>query len=332
MTASSSPTDSPNSNRVTVSGLPWHFLREHSDTVSAMLLGAARSLLPRRPNDSAAHAAVSRTAQTPSAGLLHAYARWCGAGERYQNTLPPHLVCAKIAMPVISQLTAQSPYPLLSVLNQGVRLRLHAPMPAFEPIQMQGRLVNASDDGSRARIHSQVIAGTASVPTAITIDAVAAVVIKARKDSETPRRAAQPDFETIGQWQARADEGQTFFWLTGDFNPIHTLPAFARRTRFGGCIMHGYGAFAQVFEALQRSGTHIADIDVRFVRPLPLPSAPLLIQRARTADPLGRYAIRLIDTAGTVYQAGHCCAHIVPEDVACEANSAEKSATTTPAN
>ena len=68
--------------------------------------------------------------------------------------------------------------------------------------------------------------------------------------------------------------------------------------------MHGYGAFAQVFEAIQNSGQTIADIDVRFIKPLPLPSPPLLIQVAATADAEGRHALRLTDVTGNLYQVG----------------------------
>lgn len=98
--------------------------------------------------------------------------------------------------------------------------------------------------------------------------------------------------------------GVKFFYMTGDFNPIHTLPAFARHTRFKGCIMHGYGAFAQVFEAVQRTGVTIRDIDIRFIKPLPLPSPCLLIQAARTPDADGRYAVRLTDADNNLYQIG----------------------------
>ncbi|MDI1302062.1 MAG: MaoC/PaaZ C-terminal domain-containing protein [bacterium] len=293
----------PMSAPVTVSSLPLRMLGEHTGTISAMLLGAARSLLPfKRPGVTGE--CITQTVPAPSAELRRAYAAWCGAGERYASSTPPHLVCAKITLPLVSQLTAQSPYPLLSVLNQGVRLRLHQPLPVGEAIRLSGSLIDASDDGYRARIHSRVEVGTASVPLAMTIDAMAAVMLKKRPDGENSDARVTPDFATIATWQAAANEGQTFFWLTGDFNPIHTLPAFARHTRFRGCIMHGYGAFAQVFEGLVNHGARIADIEVRFLRPLPLPSPPLLIQQARTADAQGRLAIRLIDTEGAVYQAG----------------------------
>ncbi len=290
-------------DRPTVADLPWGLLSEHLGTIGAMLGGAARSLLPgQRPGVTGA--VITQTVRPPSQALLAAYRAWSGA--RDDGSLPPHLVCAKLTLPLVSQLTAQAPYPLLSVLNQGLRLRLNAPLPAGEPLTLAGRLRDASDDGFRARIHSEVTVGTASAPAAVIVDAMAAVMLRPRPDDSARAPApVTPDFETVAQWQAAADEGQTFFWLTGDFNPIHTLPAFARHTRFRGCIMHGYGAFAQLYEGLVQSGAQIADIEVRFVRPLPLPSPPLLIQRARTPDAEGCHAIRLCSARdGTLFQVG----------------------------
>lgn len=290
-------------DRPTVADLPWGLLAEHAGTIGAMLGGAARSLLPgRRPGVTGA--VITQTVRPPSPALLAAYRAWSGA--RDDGQLPPHLLCAKLTLPLVSQLTAQAPYPLLSVLNQGLRLRLNAPLPAGEALTLSGRLLDASDDGFRARIHSEVTVGTASAPAAVIVDAMAAVMLRPRPDDAARAPAeAVPDHETVAHWQAAADEGQTFFWLTGDFNPIHTLPAFARHTRFRGCIMHGYGAFAQLYEGLVHSGAQIADIEVRFVRPLPLPSPPLLIQRARTPDAEGWHAIRLCAaTDGTLFQVG----------------------------
>lgn len=278
-------------------------LTEQTATISAFLLGAARSLLPGRKTGE--RATLVKRQVPPSTLLLDTYMAWSGADpSRYANAIPPHMVSARIALPLVSALTAQSPYPLLSVLNQGVRLQVHHPLPAGETLYLRGRLLDASDDGYRARIHSRVEVGSASVPDAISVDALAAVMLKKRPESGKDSERVEPDFATIGEWQAAADEGVKFFYMTGDFNPIHTLPAFARHTRFKGCIMHGYGAFAQVFEAVQRTGVTIRDIDIRFIKPLPLPSPCLLIQAARTPDADGRYAVRLTDADNNLYQVG----------------------------
>lgn len=284
-------------------------LTEQTATIRAFLLGAARSLLPG--GKTGERTTLVKRQAPPSALLLDTYMAWSGADpSRYADAIPPHMVSARIALPLVSALTAQSPYPLLSVLNQGVRLQVHHPLPAGETLYLRGRLLDASDDGYRARIHSRVEVGTASVPNAISVDALAAVMLEKRPPITTNKKAGkdskrvEPDYVTIGEWQAAADEGMKFFYMTGDFNPIHTLPAFAKHTRFKGCIMHGYGAFAQVFEAVQRSGVTIRDIDIRFIKPLPLPSPRLLVQTARTPDADGRYAVRLTDADNNLYQVG----------------------------
>ncbi|HVL00924.1 MAG TPA: MaoC family dehydratase [Dongiaceae bacterium] len=289
------------SKNVTVTELPYRLLLEHWDTMSAMAVGGLRSVLPLKRKHTAP-VPVQRTVNPPSPQLLQAYRDWCHAAN--SRGIPPHLVCAKLTMPVVADLTAQSPYPLLSVLNQGVRLQLHKPIPEGEALELKGELLDASDDGYRARIHSRVTVSTASAPNAMTIDAIAAVMLKKRPGGDSDKNRVEPDYVTIDQWQAAWNEGQTFFWLTGDFNPIHTVPALAKRTQFKGCIMHGYGAFAQVYEALQRSGARFKEIETRFVRPLPLPSGTLLIQQAKTPDEDGQIAFRLINETGTLYQAG----------------------------
>lgn len=275
---------------------------QQGGVISAFLVGAARSLLPKKATLD--HSEVVRVAPPASPELLAAYAAWSRApAGRYAAELPPHFVACQVALPVISTLTARSPYPLLGVLNQGIHLALHGPVPTGVPLTVRGHLVDAGDDGYRARIHSTLTVAVEGGSPLMSLDAYAAVVLKRRSDAGGGTRE-EPVFDTVGSWQAGADEGRKFFYLTGDFNPIHTLPVLARRTPFKGCIMHGYGAFAQVFEAISNAGIRIADIDVRFVRPLPLPSPPVMIQVARTPGADGRRALRLCDGDGNVYQAG----------------------------
>lgn len=279
------------------------FLLEQGGVIGAFVTGATRSLLPRR-DAGVDHSEIVRLARAPSLALQEAYAAWARArAGRYDGVIPPHMVPCQIALPVISALTARSPYPLLGVLNQGIHLAIHQPLPATSILTVRGHLVDASDDGYRARIHSTLTVGTAEAPSAMTLDAYAAVVLKKRADAGKGEREPV-QWQTVDRWQAAGDEGRKFFYLTGDFNPIHTWPAFARRTPFKGCIMHGYGAFAQIFEALRNGGWNIADIDIKFVRPLPLPSPEVLIQVSPQTDEAGRHAVRLVDAAGNLYQVG----------------------------
>jgi hypothetical protein len=277
-------------------------LLQQGGVIGAFLGGAVRSLLPHR--GALDRSEVVRRTPAPARDLLQAYAAWSGApAGRYDDELPPHFVAARVALPVISALTARSPYPLLGVLNQGIHLAVHHPIPATVPLTVRGHLVDASDDGYRARIHSALTVGTPDIPCVMEIDAYAAVVLK-RRPAAGPAAREELAFQTIGRWQPAADEGRKFFYLTGDFNPIHTWPAFARRTRFRGCIMHGFGGFAQAFEAIRSAGHGIADIDVKFVRPLPLPGPEVLIQVAQVPGGSDRRALRLVDGDGNVYHAG----------------------------
>lgn len=289
--------------------VPARLLREQLPNITAFLRGAVTSYLPvksARPGDW-----LQRELPAPSDALIDTYARWSGApAGRYADEIPPHLASGKLALGLIAELTSQSPYPMLSVLNQGVRLQVNAPLPRGQRLNLRGQLVDASDDGYRARVHSRIVLGTSRQPDALVIDAMAAVVLRNRPASLAEPRE-EPVFTPVGYWQAGPDEGVKFFYLTGDFNPIHTLPLVARRTRFKGCIMHGYGAFAQVFEAVQNTGGRIADIEVRFIRPLPLPSPQLVIEVAEPGSD-GRRPLRLRDGEGTVYQVGS----FLPQEVA----------------
>lgn len=285
---------------ITVSEMPWRYLTEHLDTISAMAFGGLKSVLPFRKTGQAR--AVSHHAKAPSQALLKSYRQWCHAKNK--KGVPPHLVCAKLAMPVTAQLTAQSPYPLLSVLNQGVKLQIHDTIREGENIELSGELVDASDDGYRARIESRIQVSTESSPKAMTIEAIAAVVLKKKPSKAKNKQDESVSFETIATWQPAWNEGQTFFWLTGDFNPIHTLPWLARRTQFKGCIMHGYGVLAQAYEALQRCGEAFNEIECRFVRPLPLPGKPLLIKKSQDTVDDNYMAYRVEDNDGVLYQVG----------------------------
>jgi 3-hydroxybutyryl-CoA dehydratase len=84
--------------------------------------------------------------------------------------------------------------------------------------------------------------------------------IKAGDRAEYERTVTQEDIETFAR-------------VTGDTNPLHTDPAYARKTRFGECIAHGMLSAGYISAVL---GTKLApnccaiyiSQSLRFLRPV----------------------------------------------------------------
>ncbi len=288
--------------------IPVSLVREQFPAITGMTAGLFWSLTPPALKSRLVDQTKPQSA-TVSAGsskLVDHYIDWCGVNDdRYANVLPPHFFC-KYGMGLVARLTGLAPYNMLNVVNQGCRMQVNGLIPRDTPIHLSGELVECSEDNNRARVHTRVTVGTADRADLMIVDSLAAVMLgkPTRKDKKPSATIKEPAFETVGQWSAGRDEGQKFFYLTGDFNPIHTFWPVARRTRFGGCILHGFASFARTYESIQNAGYTISDIDIRFLKPNLLPNPDLLVQVATTADANGRRQLRLTNQAGDMYLAG----------------------------
>ena len=225
--------------------IPLKLVLQHRMTMSAMLVGLVRSSLPFTSKYQQGYE-VTEQGHTPDRLLNDTFQRWAGF-DRPTTALAPPLLVSQTLLSAVATLTSYCPYPLLNVLNQGLKLKVLAPIQPKQPFSMTGHLIDASDDGYRAKIHSQVALKDGIGQTVMILDAFAAVVLKSR-----PQNAGTPsdpiDWQTLHSWQVAESAGVEFFLLSGDFNPIHTMPWLAKRTRFAGCIMHGYGAFSKIYE------------------------------------------------------------------------------------
>ncbi len=278
--------------------IPLKLVLQHRVTISAMLVGLVRSSLPFTTKYQHGYE-VTQQGHTPDALLNDTFQQWAGF-DRPTTLLTPPLLVSQTMLSVVAKLTSFCPYPLLTVLNQGLKLQVIAPIPPNQPYSMTGKLVDASDDGYRAKIHSQVVLRDGIGATVLILDAFAAVVLKPRPQNSLP--ASDPiDWQHLHSWQVQEHAGVEFFLLSGDFNPIHTLPRLAKHTRFAGCIMHGYGAFSKIYAALENQQGRIGEIETRFIKPIPLPSPRLHIQIAQDAS---GQLFRLVDDEGQVYQSG----------------------------
>ena len=73
-----------------------------------------------------------------------------------------------------------------------------------------------------------------------------------------------------------AEDVRKFAELTGDDNPIHLDPEYARRTRFGHPIVHGVLLLGIISKVLGRDfpghGSIAVALSCRFLRPVPVDS------------------------------------------------------------
>lgn len=240
----------------------------------------------------------SDTFQTPSeeligtveplpADLIKDYIRHVGGDpSAYKGLVPAHLF-PQWAFPLASRTLKGVPYPLFKVLNGGCKIQIGEHVPAGATLRARARLEGIDDNGRRAVLHQRVITGTDHNPNALIAD-LYAVVVHDKKTREKngitgpskkkDKVRVPDDAEEIARWKLRADAGLDFAKLTGDFNPVHWIPPYAKAFGFRNTILHGFSTMARTIESLQRTifagSIHkLRSFDVQFTEPLVLPHA-----------------------------------------------------------
>ncbi len=215
------------------------------------------------------------------AGMVRDYVRHVGGSpSAYKRSLPVHLF-PQWAFGLASKTLRGIPYPLSAVMNGGCRLEVFQSLPNNEPLHVRARLESIDDNGRRAVLHQRIVIGTPSTPDALIAHMYPIIPLRKKggssdrsKKKERPR---VPDHaREVAFWRLRADAGLDFAKLTGDFNPIHWVPLYARMFGFRNTILHGFSTMARTMESLHQNlfagSAMIREWDVRFTRPLVLPA------------------------------------------------------------
>ena len=214
--------------------------------------------------------------------LVSTYVRHVGGDpSHYRHTLPVHLF-PQWAFPIVGQTLLGVPYPMMKVVNGGCRVEINSPLPNNEPLIVRATLHDIQDNGRRAVLHQKIITETKSAPNAL-VSHLYAIVPTGKKSSGSkgPKKARmQPrvpeNVRELVFWKLRKNAGLDFAKLTGDFNPIHWIPAYAKASGFRNTILHGFGTFARAMEGVNTTlctgASQIETFDVKFTRPLVLPA------------------------------------------------------------
>jgi hypothetical protein len=219
---------------------------------------------------------LAERVMAPAPTLVRDYLRHLGGGadsHLHPSRVPPHLF-PQWTFPLAARVLRGAPYPLTRILNAGCRLEANARVLASTPLTVRAQLIDVVDDGRRALLHQRVVTGTQDHPDAVVAD-LYAVAPKGPPGEAGERTVVPPDARELARVRFGKRAGLAFALLTGDFNPVHWVGAYARAAGFATPILHGFAMLARVHEALARAlfagaSDRIRVIDVRFKRPLVL--------------------------------------------------------------
>ena len=231
---------------------------------------------PAGPPQAGAEAAV--TIAPPSRDLVEDFVRRCGGDPgAWKGQVPPHLF-PQWGFPLAAKVLRGLPYPLWRVLNAGCAMIVNAPLPQDEKLLVRARLESLDVSERRAVLRTRIETGPPARPDALVSDLFAYVPLgRTGGGVRTAPVVAPAEAREIARWHLAADAGAEFALLTGDVNPIHWLPPYARAFGFRNVILHGFGTMARTVEGLVRGrfasdASRLRGLDVRFSRPLVLPA------------------------------------------------------------
>ena len=219
-----------------------------------------------------------------SSQLIRDYVQNVGGDPAaYAGTLPPHMF-PQWGFGLAGRALEGLPYRMSRVLNAGCTYEVRAPIPSNEPLSVSARLESIDDDGRRALLQVRVITSTTSVKEALIADIFSLVPLASgdKKEGKKEQPRVPDDAKEVAFFEMGATAGLDFAKLTGDFNPIHWIPAAARAAGFPNVILHGFGTMARAIEGLNRGvlGGDVKRIkkwSCRFTKPMVLPAKAALL-------------------------------------------------------
>lgn len=244
---------------------------------------------------------IEETVSPPGANLVRAYLQHLDSAPC--DGLPAHLF-VHWSYAAILRAIAHVPGPLHRALNVGCRIERREPL-RDQALRVSAQLVGIERQGCCSVLDVRVLTGPVSQPAAVEAHVYLSVPETTSAQAERPptEPARVPnDAREVARWRWDSHDSIAFATLTGDLNPIHWAGAFARANGFDGVVAHGFALLARSMSALD--SVDIAEIDVRFPRPLHLPATVALYltgQRIDVADGVGDLAF----LSGSFRERGH---------------------------
>lgn len=250
--------------------------------MSSLVKAALGGLFGKKRSGNAADVAVpgplfERTMRAPHPDLIRDYVRFSGGNpSAYRGQIPP-LLFSQWSFPLIAEGMRALPFDLKRVLNLGCDLEVNAPL-AGPQLDVSVQLVGVEDSESAIQLATRVVTGTREHNEAL-VAMMHAIIKKPRQGPKKPQadKVIIPlDARMIADRRFGPKAGRDFAFLTGDINPIHWLPPYAKASGFKRPILHGFAQMSWVGEAIIANVyagdiTRLRALSINFSKPFLLP-------------------------------------------------------------
>jgi acyl dehydratase len=204
---------------------------------------------------------------------LAAYDRVCGFDV--SDTLPAtylHVAAFPLAVTIMTR--RDFPFPLPGMVHVANRITRHRPVTADERPTLT---VVARDLRPHRKGQVLDLVATAAVDGTVVWEDVSTYLKRGGGAAEDapepgPTGPAPERADAAAVWRVPADTGRRYAAVSGDRNPIHLSAVTARAFGFPRAIAHGMWTKARVLAALAGRLPEAFTADVRFERPVLLPT------------------------------------------------------------
>lgn len=241
----------------------------------SLAAGVVRKLTGRRP-ESLPKRQVRVHDVSQDVARLAAYDRVCGFGLR--DRVPAtwlHVLAFPLQLELLS--ADDSPFSLAGLVHVTNTMTLHRPVTVSEPLALA---VSYGPPREHRRGVLLDLVGEAYVGDELAWRGVSTYLVRGESlpgmapgQGEVDLPSQFDDIASDNVWRLSANLGRTYAGVSGDFNPIHLNPLAAKALGFPRAIIHGMWTHARLLAALENRLPETYRVDVRFTKPILLPSS-----------------------------------------------------------
>jgi acyl dehydratase len=235
---------------------------------------------------------------------LAAYDQVCGFAVR--DELPPtylHLIAFPMSLELLTR--DDFPFPLPGLVHVANRIVQHRPLTADDRPTLR---VRTADLRPHRKGQQLDVVATAEIDGEVVWEDVSTYLRRGTGDDDAGEPGPDEPLArsaSAATWKVPSDIGRRYAAVSGDRNPIHLSSLAARAFGFPRHIAHGMWTKARCLAALAGRLPDAYTVDVRFERPVLLPTTVALTTRVEA----GVHRLALHDAGG---EDRHLTGRVVP--------------------